>query len=155
MRLHVDFSLSKRFGVVERTIFRLVLNGYADVREIADALTLFSAPVIANGIRHLVNSQILAIDMASGRLSIAEPLTAMVSVCLDDDVVIDIPDDLISPISSGGILIDSGNSKETQELKPVLRQLKAAFLEYLLPDVNLGLYTDALDFTLAKSERGE
>lgn len=155
MKLRVDFSLSKSFGVVERTIFRLVLNGYVDVREIGDALTLFSGPVIANGIRHLVNRQILVVDMDTGRLRLAEPLAALVSVCFESDVEIDVPDDLVAPIMDGGILIDSGTNEESRQFKTVLRKLKAALLEHLLPDVNLGLYIDVLDFTLTENERDE
>lgn len=147
MKLHIDFSLNKGFGVVERTIFRLVLNGYADVREIGEALTLFSSSVIANGVRHLVNRQILAVNMASGKLRLAEPLIALASVCLDSDVEIDVPEDLAAYILKGGVLIDSGTSKESQ-------QLKVALLEHLLPDVNLGLYTDSLAFSLTENERG-
>lgn len=148
MKLHIDFSLNKGFGVVERTIFRLVLNGYADVREISEALTLFSSSVIANGVRRLVNRQILAVNMASGKLRLAEPLIALASVCLDNDVEIDVPEDLATYILKGGVLIDSETSKESQ-------QLKVALLEHLLPDVNLGLYTDSLSFSLTENERGE
>lgn len=155
MNLHVDFSLSKGFGVVERTIFRLVLNGYTDVCEIGEALTLFSSSVIANGVCHLVNRQILAVNLASGQLRLTEPLTALVNVCLESSVEIDVPESLAEPISDSGILVDSGTSNQSREFKPVQRQLKAALLEHLLPDVNLGLYIDALDFTLTENERGE
>ncbi len=60
MKVKIDFQLNRRFGVVERIIFRLVLNGFSNAREIELALPIFSDAVIANAIRHLVNEQIIA-----------------------------------------------------------------------------------------------
>ncbi|EUB31094.1 hypothetical protein [Olsenella uli] len=155
MKLHVDISLSKGFGVVERTVFRLVLNGYTDASEITIALSLFSRPVVANAIRHLVNRQILTIDMASGQLGIAKPFVAVMNVCLEEDICLEVPDELRMAIKRGGVLLDSGTSHETHQAKSELRQLKASLLEHLVPVVNLWHYVDSLDFTLTSCEGGE
>lgn len=155
MKLHVDISLSKDFGVVERTVFRLVLNGYTDASEITVALSLFSRPVVANAIRHLVNRQILTIDMASGQLGIAEPFVALMNMCLEEDVYLEVPDELRMAIKHGGVLLDSGTSRETHQARSELRQLKASLLEHMVPSVNLWHYVDSLDFTLTDCEGGE
>lgn len=155
MNVHVDVSLSKAFGVVERTVFRLVLNGYTDAYEIGTALSLFSRPVIANGIRHLVNRQILTVDTATRQLGIAEPLIALLNICHESDIALVVPHELGLQIREGGIIIDSGTSQETRQFRTLLRQLKASLLEQMVPGVNLGHYVDSLDFTLTDSERGE
>ena len=59
MEIKIDFRLNKRFGVIERTVFRFVLNGFKDAVEISDAMPIFSDVVIANTIRNLVNNQII------------------------------------------------------------------------------------------------
>lgn len=155
MNLRVDISLSKEFGIVERTVFRLVLNGYTDASEIATALSLFSHPVVANGMCHLVNRQMLAVDMSTAHLKIAEPLTALMNMCIEHRVVVDIPDELGALIEQDGFLLDSGTSRETSQYRTELRQLKASLLECLLPGVNLEHYVDSLDFTLAGCEQDE
>lgn len=33
MKVRIDFQLNRRFGVVERLVFRLVLNGFNNARE--------------------------------------------------------------------------------------------------------------------------
>lgn len=155
MKLHVDISLSKGFGVVERAVFRLVLNGYTDASEIAVALSLFSRPVVANAMRHLVNRQILTIDVASGQLGIAEPFLALMNMCLEEDIYLEVPDELRMAIKQGGVLLDSGASRETHYVKSELRQLKASLLENMVPGVSLWHYVDSLDFTFTDCEGGE
>jgi len=148
MNVKVDCVLSKWFGVVERTIFRLVLNGYTDVGEIGASLSLFSDSVVANGIRKLVNSQILTINASSGQLGIAEPFAALLEVCLERTMDIDVHGSLASSIKGGGILIDSRSGVES-------RGLKAALLASIIPEVDLGLYTGYLDLVLTDADGGE
>jgi len=148
MKVKVDCVLSKWFGVVERTIFRLALNGYTDVGEIGTVLSLFSDSVVANGIRKLVNSQILTINASSGQLGIAEPFAALLNVCLEETMDIDVRGDLASSIKGGGILIDSRSGAES-------RGLKVALLASIVPEVDMGLYTDSLDLVLTEADGGE
>ena len=56
MTVQIDFALNRRFGVVEQTIFRLVLNGLTNIQQISNLLWIFSDEVIANAIRKLVNA---------------------------------------------------------------------------------------------------
>ena len=76
MKVNIDFQLSRRFGVVERLIFRLVLNGFCNAREIKLALPIFSDAVIANAVRNLVNEAIISSDIETGALFLSVPVTA-------------------------------------------------------------------------------
>ena len=69
MKAKIDFQLNRQFGVVERIIFRLVLNGFTNAREIKLSLPLFSDAVIANAVRHLVNEQIISADIGTAKKS--------------------------------------------------------------------------------------
>ena len=84
MKIKIDFQLNRSFGVVERIIFRLVLNGFTDVKEIVEALPIFSDVVIANAIKHLVNRQLLSANITAGELFLSDPLLAIIGVCLEN-----------------------------------------------------------------------
>lgn len=152
--LHADIALSKASGVVERTIFRLVLNGRTDVHEICSLLCLFSRPVIANGIRCLVNKQILAVDMASGVFSLSEPLVALLC-STKTPIVLELPDTLVELLDNDGVLIVDGMTTDGLNPFPKSRALKSALFQYLLPGVNLDHYVGCFDFVLTKEKRGE
>lgn len=147
MDVKIDFQLGRQFGVVERIIFRLVLNGFTDAREIADALPVFSEIVLANGIKRLVNQQILAADVERGALSVSEAILALIEMCLDKRYTVDVPASLTASISNGGLLLESGRDAETV-------RVKEAILKALLPDVNLQLYRDTLDFVISGCNSG-
>ncbi len=147
MRIRIDFQLNRQFGVVERMIFRLVLNGFTDSREIAKALPLFSDSVIANGIKHLVNRQILAADVEAGKLYLSEPLVAIIGMCLENTYEIAVPAELEGYIKGDGLMISGITNEESHSLKQ-------AILFELLPGIKLDLYVDSLDFVLCE-ERGD
>lgn len=147
MRVKIDFRLNRQFGVVERLLFRLVLNGFDDTREIAVALPVFSDSVIANGIKNLVNRQILSARVEAGRLSLSEAIVAIIEMCLEKDCQLDVPNELEDEFENGGIIISSYIQEEA-------RSLKKAILDELLPGVRLDMYTDSLDFIIYKNERG-
>lgn len=102
MKVKIDFQLNRQFGVVENIIFRLILNGFTDSREIARALPLFSDSVIANGIKHLVNRQILAANIEASKLYLSEPLVAIIDMCLKNTYEIDVPAELEGYIKGVG-----------------------------------------------------
>lgn len=147
MRIRIDFQLNRQFGVVERIIFRLILNGFSDSKEITRALPLFSDSVIANGIKHLVNRQLLAADIEAGKLYLSEPLVAIIDMCLENTYEIHAPAELEKYIRGDGLMI-SGIADEASH------SLKQAILSELLPGIKLDMYVDSLDFVLCE-ERGD
>lgn len=147
MKVTIDFQLNRQFGVVENIIFRLILNGFTDSREITKALPLFSDSVIANGIKHLVNRQILAADIEASKLYLSEPLVAIIDMCLENTYEIDVPAELESYIKGDGLMISGISDEESHSLKQ-------AVLFELLPGIRLDMYVDSIDFVLCE-ERGD
>ena len=147
MKVKIDFQLNRQFGVVENIIFRLILNGFTDSREITKALPLFSDSVIANGIKHLVNRQILAADIEASKLYLSEPLVAIIDMCLENTYEIDVPAELESYIKGDGLMISGISDEESYSLKQ-------AVLFELLPGIRLDMYVDSIDFVLCE-ERGD
>lgn len=147
MKVTIDFQLNRQFGVVENIIFRLILNGFTDSREITKALPLFSDSVIANGIKHLVNRQILAADIEASKLYLSEPLVAIIDMCLENAYEIDVPAELESYIKGDGLMISGISDEESHSLKQ-------AVLFELLPGIRLDMYVDSIDFVLCE-ERGD
>lgn len=147
MKVKIDLQLNRQFGVVEKIIFRLVLNRFTDSREIAEALPLFSDSVIANGIKHLVNRQILAADIEAGKLSLSEPLVAIIDKCIENIYELDVPTELESFFKGNGLIVSGIADEES-------RSLKQAVLFELLPGIKLDMYVDSIDFVLC-AERGD
>ncbi len=152
--IRVDILLSRSFEVVERTIFRLVLNGRTDIREIRELLRLFSRPVIANGIRNLVNRQVLSVDVASGTLRISEPLVALLCA-VKEPLTVELQSVLAEVLHNDGFLIVGAVSRKDGDLYQESRDLKLTLLQRLLPGINLDLYVDAFDFALFENEGDE
>lgn len=142
MKVKIDFQLNRRFGVVERIIFRLVLNGFSNAREIELALPIFSDAVIANAIRHLVNEQIIAANVETGTLSLSEAVVAIIVMCNKRSLEIEIPTSLESEILHEEINVYNNNIPEAL-------RLKNAIMQELLPDVKLDSYCNSLDFVLS------
>lgn len=147
MKIKIDFQLNRQFGVVERIIFRLVLNGFTDAKEIAEALPVFSDTVIANGIKTLVNRQILSAKTQAGTLSLSEPVVANIGMCMEKDYEIRVPSEIRNELIEGGLLISSSMSEEVKDLKKTV-------LYELLPGIRMDMYIDSLDFVLRKEKRG-
>lgn len=139
MTARIDFSLSGRFSVVEKTIFRLVLSSVRDVRTITTLLPVYSDEVIANAIRKLVNYQILRANLETRTLSISEPLLAVIERCLEHSDKIELSEETVSAIKDNPAFITDENTK---------RQILSA----LLPGVNTGFLVKSVDFVIC--ERG-
>ena len=140
MTVQIDFTLSRRFGVVEQTIFRLVLNGITNAKYISSLLWVFSDMVIANALRRLVNSQIIKVELESLNLSLSDAVAAIIETCLTNTYELDIPDSLADMMIEGYLLITDGDTKE-------------AILAQLLPEIKLAFLAKVLDFSIY--ERGE
>lgn len=140
MRVKFDFALNRRFGVVEKTIFRLILNGLSNAQQISNLLWIFSDEVIANAVRKLVNQQIVCADLDSHMLVISEPVLAIIDTCINNSYDIDMPENLINSMSDGCLLTTDPKTKE-------------AIITQLLPGIKLGFLASSLDFSIC--ERGE
>lgn len=139
MTAQIDFALSRRFGVVEQTIFRLVLNGLTNVQQMNNLLWIFSDEVIANAIRKLVNQQVLCADLDARTLSLSEAVLSIIDTCLNNSYDIKIPDTLVNKATDGNLLITDTKAKE-------------AILAQLLPGIKIGFLANSLDFNIY--ERG-
>ena len=137
MKIKIDFKLNRRFGVVERLIFRLVLNGFTNAREIRLSLPIFSDAVIANAIRSLVNEQILSADVESGSLSLSDAMVAIIAMCNESNSEMNIPTAFIELAEQSGILIDDNRIPETI-------MLKDAIVRELLPNIKLDTFRYSL-----------
>ena len=143
MRVKIDFQLNRRFGVVERLIFRLILNGFNNAREMELALPLFSDAVIANAVRHLANEQIISVDVETGKLSLSEAIVAIIAMCHQQSFEIELPFSLEIVLKEKGIeVFDNDNSM------PGTIRLKGALIQELLPNVKLDFYRYSLDFII-------
>lgn len=143
MKVRIDFQLNRRFGVVERLIFRLVLNGFNNAREIRLSLPIFSDAVIANAVRHLVTEQIVSADVETGTLSLSEALVAIIAMCQKQDFEIDCPSSLEEVIQEEGIEVFDNRISEAVALKD-------AIIQELLPNIKLDSYRYSLDFIILR-----
>lgn len=148
MKVKFDFQLNHSFGVVERIIFELVLNGFTDAYEIREALPIFSDVVLANGIKHLINRQVLSANVDKRRLSLTDPIRAIISSCIENTYDLDIDDNLKSLMINQAVSMDLAGKQQANELK-------SSILRTLVPDVNLYMYRDSLDFILLDGSRGD
>lgn len=153
MQVKIDFKLSRRFGVTERIIFGLVMRGFSNAREIFLALPLFSDAVIANAIKNLVNQQILSADIETGTLSLSEPVVAIIDMCLERSIDVEIPESLSKNIAHDGILLQV-EGWMPEDLQKEVIHTKEAILQEMLPDVKLDLYRYTFDFVIRQG-RGE
>ena len=144
MKVRIDFSLNWRFGVVEQTIFRLILNGLTSARQISNLLWIFSDEVIANAIRKLVNQQIVSAVVDSRTLSLSDAVFAVIETCLNNSYDIIMPETLANTMSDGILFI-------TDDIKT-----KEAIIAQLLPGIKLGFLANSLDFSICEqSENNE
>lgn len=142
MKVKIDFSLCRRFGVVEQTIFRLILNGLTNPQQIGAFLWVFSDEVIANSLRKLVNQQIIRVDIESRKLSLSDAVVALIEICMHSSFEIDIPNE---------ILLVTDNSDYSIEKTAI--EARTAILVELLPNVKrsflIGL-AKCFDFRICK-----
>lgn len=138
MLVKVDFNLSHRYGVVERILFRLVLNGFENLQDIYDALPLFSDSVIANAVVHLVNRQILSLDGETRALSLSKAIRALIVACNRNEYDIDYAN-TVEPIS---VLFDDASKEGIHNKELILKQL--------LPGFDVGYLSRDIDFVVSQ-----
>ena len=137
MKVKLDFTLSRQFGVVEKTVFGLVLNGVTNTLQIRKLLWVFSDEVIANTFRRLVNQQILHADLDSQTIFLSDSVQAIIVKCTNDSYDIEIPESLTTIMTDGILFID--NTKVKEEI-----------LAQLLPGIKLGNLVNLIDFVISK-----
>lgn len=141
MKIKIDFQLSSQFNCLERVIFRFVLNGFADVKQIVGIIPVFSDTVIANGIKHLVNQQILVVKKERTELAVAAPLLAIMAKCHEKTFELQIPDELASFFAGDNGMVLNNYERNNYALKKTI-------ISELLPDVSLSMYINTIDFIL-------
>lgn len=139
MQVKFDFVLSRQYSSVEKTIFRLVLNGVTNALEIRKLLWILSDEIIAEAVRKMVNRQILKVDLSAGIMRLSDPIDAIIQKCSSDVYELEIPE-AIAPDDNTFIHIQG---RSTQ-------QLNTAILEALLPNVNLEFLNNSIDFYISK-----
>ena len=139
MQVKFDFVLSRQYSSVEKTIFRLVLNGMTNALEIRKLLWILSDEVIAEAVRKLVNRQILKVDLSAGIIRLSDPIDAIIQKCSSEVYELEISE-VLAPDDNTVIHIQG---KSTQ-------QLNIAILEALLPNVNLEFLNNSIDFYISK-----
>ena len=139
MQVKFDFILNRQYSSVEKTIFRLVLNGVTNALEIRKLLWILSDEVIAEAVRKLVNRQILKVDLSAGIIRLSDPIDAIIQKCSSEVYELEISE-VLAPDDNTVIHIQG---KSTQ-------QLNIAILEALLPNVNLEFLNNSIDFYISK-----
>ena len=138
MEVKFDFTLNqRRYGVVEQTIFKMVLRGIDSAQGISELLWIFSDDVKATAIQKLVNSQVLRADLPSNKLYLSDGITLVISACRDCNYTVDMPEILLSQMTSGTLLVE--------DQKVIL-----AILNHILPDVNIDFLASALLFSITE-----
>ena len=139
MQVKFDFVLSRQYSSVEKTIFRLVLNGVTNALEIRKLLWILSDEVIAEAVRKLVNRQILKVDLSAGIIRLSDPIDAIIQKCSSEVYELEISE-VLAPDDNTVIHIQG---KSTQ-------QLNIAILGALLPNINLEFLNNSIDFYISK-----
>lgn len=148
MEVKFDFSLNeRRYGVVEQTIFKMVLRGIDSAEAISALLWIFSDDVKATAIQKLVNSQVLRADLTSGKLYLSDGIISIISACHNSTYTVELPESLLSQMTEGVLLVESQQSIEIQR---EIDQLKISILNHILPDISIAFLAPTLTFSITE-----
>ena len=143
MKLRYDFVLSHRFGVLEKLIYRMVINGISSVESISTLLPIFSEEVIALSIRKLVNAQLLTVDIGMKTIFLSDVSLLLIDACAEKEFDVDVSDKFNKKLSEAdSIVIDAP-------------KVTAVILKNLLPDVRTSFLSGMLDFFVLRGESNE
>lgn len=141
MEVKFDFMLNKhRFGVVEQTIFNMVLRDIDSAQAISALLWIFSDDVKAAAIQKLVNSQVIRADLSANKLYLSDGILSVISACHDRTYAIELPEILLSQMTEGMLLIEN-------------QQVAASILNHILPDISIDFLASALSFCITEVSR--
>ena len=143
MKLKFDYTLSRRFGVLEKLIYRLVINGLSSVETITSLLPVFSEEVIALSLRKLVNTQLLRADVGSQTISLSDLSLLLIGSCAENEFDIDIPDEFVTELSTKEFIVIEDT------------EVVAVMLQSLLPNIKAEFLSSALAFIIRRGETNE
>ncbi len=130
MRVGIDFKLSRHLGVVEKSVFSMILCGYNRINDIVDVLRLFSPEVLATAIMNLVNLQLLCVNEARNELTLSALVSSLVERCLVEEFEAEFPVEICQKLEEGACPII--------ELSPTLdRDVNREMISSLLPGINI------------------
>lgn len=136
MKIKIDFQLSNQFNCLEKIIFRFVLKGFRNIKNMVEILPLCSDVVIAKSIKHLVNQQILEVKKERAELVLSASLLAIMKKCYDNTYNLHISKTITNIlINDNCIIINDWKTKES-------------IISEILPGVSLGLDFRAIDLIL-------
>lgn len=127
----LDFILSKRYSIVEQTIFKLVLSGVYDMQKISALICIYSDSVLANAVKHLVNYQILEANVQNRTIELSASILAIIEVCNQQML------ELMDLSSENNIYIYDESTKHK-------------IMKSLFPEINMGFLVNSIDFVLLK-----
>lgn len=138
MEVRFDFTLNpRRYGVLEQTIFKMVLRGIDSAQGISELLWIFSDDVKAAAIQKLVNSQVLRADLSSRKLYLSDGILSIIDACHDCVYTVELPKILLSKMVEGALLIDD-------------RQMIVSILNHILPGISTDFLASALSFSIVE-----
>lgn len=154
MKFRIDFSLSYSsvIGVVERTVFRLVIAGISDIQSIRFLLSLISDNVIAKAIRVLVNNGLLFISLERGQVFLSNQVLDLLESCRKTQVNLDLPDSVKRHMIDHTVYLFS-DVTDSYETKRQCQEIKKALLVELLPNTEEKYLTELgelFDFCLSE-----
>lgn len=138
MEVRFDFTLNpRRYGVVEQTIFKMVLRGIDSAQGISELLWIFSDDVKAAAIQRLVNGQVLRADLSSRKLYLSDGILSIIDACHDCVYTVELPEILLSKMAEGVLPIDN-------------RQVIVGILNHILPGISTDFLASALYFSIVE-----
>ena len=146
MKIRVDFQLSTQFNCLENLIFRFVVNGFVEIKQIGEILPIFSDAVIANAIKHLVNQQLIIANKQTRELALSDSILAIINKCHEKTLDLEIPSKVCLQF------LDSGNGLIVDNATKSSCVLKKSIMSKLLPGIYLDTYLNSIDFVLYLEE---
>jgi len=132
--MKIGFNLNRRFGALEQAIFKLVLAGLKDTRQISALLWIFSDEVIANAMLKLVNEQVLSANIEEFKLELSQYIIILAEACENQTFHFTLPE-----LPEGKLII-------TDDYK-----IKETIIKQLVSEFNMGFLVRLLDFEVYES----
>lgn len=138
MEVKFDFTLNtRRYGVVEQAIFKMVLRGIDSAQGICELLWVFSDNVKAIAVQKLVNSQLIRADLASNKLYLSDGIISIIDACHSHTYAVEIPEVMLSKMTDGVLLIEN-------------QQMIVGILNHLLPEISIEFLAPSLTFSMTE-----
>lgn len=94
IKINLDFELNaKRFNPLEIAIFYIIHDGYQHIEDIKAIFYIFSNDVISSAITHLVNEQLLELDLFTGGIDYSDYVKKFKAICESSEKKFVLPDE--------------------------------------------------------------